>query len=69
MGPGTKGRLMPRKTADQKAADLPPEDVPFDEVMRRLLAAPVHHKKAVPQPPKSRRRATTKKRGPGRKKG
>jgi len=32
--------------------DLPEEDVPFDDVMRALLAAPVHHKKATRTKPK-----------------
>ena len=42
--------------------DLPPEDVPFDDVLRQVLRAPAHHK-ATAEPKKgARSKALTSKR-------
>jgi hypothetical protein len=35
--------------------ELPPEDVPFDDVVRRLLAAAPKHKDADPKPKQTKR--------------
>lgn len=48
-----------KKHARPEILTLPPEDaMPFDDVLRTILKAPVHHKKAPKAKP--RRRSTVK---------